>query len=88
MQFEQYPLQDFWTPSSDEDGVQQLSSSLTSLDFYLLDNIDAYLSSVQPKTSKNDLINDSLNDNSVHQEDFFLDFDFGDINDFEETSGK
>ena len=88
MLFEQYPCQDLLTPSINDGGVNKLNSSLTSLDFYLLDDIDAYLPLIQSKPNKNDLINDSNNDNSQHQEDLLADFDFSDFNDFEENSGK
>lgn len=87
MLFEQYPLPDLLTPTINDGGVNKLSSSLTSLDFYLLDDIDAYLPSIQTKKCENDLINDSSNDNSQFQEDFLLDFDF-DLSTFEEKSGK
>jgi len=88
MLFEQYHPQDLLAPSINDGGVNKLDSSLTSLDFYLLDDIDAYLAPIQFKQSKNDLINDSLNDNSQHQEEeeFFSDFDFSDLNNFEEKS--
>jgi len=84
---EQYHPQDLLTPSIHDGGVNKLNSSLTSLDFYLLDDINAYLfPSVQSKKNKNDLINDSNNDNSQHQEGLFDDFDFGDLNNFDEKS--
>jgi hypothetical protein len=85
MLFEQHPLSDLLTPTINDGGVNKLSSSLTSLDFYLLDDIDTYLPSIQTKKTKNDLINDSSNDNSQYQEDLLLDFDF-DFNNFEEKS--
>jgi len=73
MLFEQYHSQDLLTPSINDGGVSKLNSSLTSLDFYLLDDIDAYLAPIQSKQTKNDLINNSFNDNSQHQEeDFFF----------------
>ncbi len=86
MLFEQHP-QDLLTPSINDGGINKLNSSLTSLDFYLLDDIEAYLSPpVQSKITKN---NDSINENSQHQEDeFFSDFDFSDINNFDEKSGR
>jgi hypothetical protein len=86
MLFEQYHSQDLLTPSINDGGVNKLNSSLSSLDFYLLEDIDAYLSPIQPKTNKNDLINVSNNDNSQHQEDIFSDFDFSEFNDLEEKS--
>jgi len=87
MLFEQYHPQDLLTPSINDGGVNKLNSSLTSLDFYLLDDIDAYLAPIQSKKTKNDLINNSIYDNSQHQEDeFFSDFDFSDLNNFEEKS--
>jgi len=89
MLFEQYPSQDLLTPSINDGGINKLKSSLTSLDFYLLDDIDAYLSPIHSKTNKIDLNNDSLNENSQHQEDqddIFSDFDFSDINNLEEKS--
>jgi len=87
MLFEQYQPQDLLTPSINDGGVSKLNSSLTSLDFYLLDDIDAYLAPIQSKNSKNDLINDSLNGNSQHpEEEFFSDFDFSELNNFEEKS--
>lgn len=86
MLYEQYHPPDLTTPSIDDDGVQKLHSSLTSLDFYLLDDIDIYLSSVQTKAAKNDLINDSFNDYTQHQEELLADFDFADLTSFEETS--
>jgi len=72
MLFEHYHPQDLLTPSINDGGVNKLNSSLTSLDFYLLDDIDAYLPLVQSNKNKNDLINDSDNDNSQHQEEFFF----------------
>jgi hypothetical protein len=86
MLFEQYPPQDLLTPSINDGGINKLKSSLTSLDFYLLDDIDAYLSPIHSNTNTNDLNNDSLNENSQPQEDFFPDFDFSDINNLEEKS--
>jgi len=86
MLFEQYHPQDLLTPSINDGGVNKLNSSLTSLDFYLLDDIDAYLSPIQSKKSRNDLINDSINDNSQLQEEFFSDFDFSDLSNFDEKS--
>jgi len=86
MLFEQYLSQDLLTPSLNDGGVNKLNSSLTSLDFYLLDDIDAYLSPVQSKKNKTDLINHSINDNNQHQEDFFSNFDFPDLDQFEEKS--
>jgi len=86
MLFEQYPSQDLLTPSINDGGVNKLNSSLTALDFYLLDDIDAYLSPVHSKKIKDDLINDSINDNNQYQEDFFSNFDLSELNDFEEKS--
>jgi hypothetical protein len=84
MLFEQHP-QDLLTPSINDGGINKLNSSLTSLDFYLLDDIEAYLS--PPIQSKITKINDSINENSQHQEDeFFSDLDFSDINNFDEKS--
>jgi hypothetical protein len=85
MLFEQYQPQDLLTPSINDGGVNKLNSSLTSLDFYLLDDIDAYLSPIQ---SKKDLINDSSIDNSQYEEEFFTDFDLSDFNNFGEESGR
>lgn len=86
MLFEQYHPQDLLTPSINDGGVNKLNSSLTSLDFYLLDDIDAYLSPILSKNTKNDLINDSINDNSQFQDELFSDFDFPDLNNFDERS--
>jgi len=86
MLFEQYYPQDLLTPSINDGGVNKLNSSLTSLDFYLLDDIDAYLSPIQSKNTKNDLINDNINDNSQYQEELFSDFDFSDLNNLDENS--
>jgi len=86
MLFEQYLSQDLLTPSLNDGGVNKLNSSLTALDFYLLDDIDAYLPPVQSKKNKTDLINHSINDNNQHQEDFFSNFDFPDLDQFEEKS--
>jgi hypothetical protein len=83
---EQYHPQDLLTPAINDGGVNKLNSSLTSLDFYLLDDIDAYLPLVQSKKNKNDLINDSNNDNSQHEEELFPEFDFLDFDGFEEKS--
>ncbi|UJR14127.1 hypothetical protein I4U23_001121 [Adineta vaga] len=79
MLFEQYCSQDLLTPSINDGGVHKLNSSLTSLDFYLLDDIEAYLSLPQIKTKKNDLINDTIDDLSQHHEDLFADFDFSEF---------
>ncbi|CAF3438184.1 unnamed protein product [Rotaria socialis] len=87
MLFEQYHPQDLLTPSVNNDGVPKLDSSLTSLDFYLLDDIDLYLNSVSSiKATNNDLINDSIHDISPHPEDFFFDIDFDNLNTFNEKS--
>jgi hypothetical protein len=86
MLFEQYHPQDLLTPSINDGGVNKLNSSLTSLDFYLLDDIDAYLSPIHSEKTKNHLITDSTYDNNEHQEEFFPDFDFSDIHNFEEDS--
>ncbi|CAF1044827.1 unnamed protein product [Rotaria sordida] len=89
MLYEQYHSQDLLTPSIGEDGIDKLDASLTSLDFYLLDDIDVYLSSIQSttKTIHKDLNDDSLNnDNSQPQEEFFSDFDLVNFNDFDEKS--
>jgi hypothetical protein len=89
MLFEQYHSQDLLTPSINDGGVNKLNSSLTSLDFYLLDDIDAYLAPIQSKKPTNDLINDSINNNDQYQEeedDFFSNLDFSDINNFTEKS--
>ncbi len=91
MLFEQYHSQDLLTPSINDGGVNKLNSSLTSLDFYLLDDIDAYLAPIQSKKPTNDLINDSINNNDQYQEeedDFFSNLDFSDINNFTEKSGE
>lgn len=80
MLFEQYQSQDLLTPSINDGGVHKLSSSLTSLDFYLLDDIEAYLSPpVQSKTDKHDIINDFNDDHSQHHEDLFAGFDFSEF---------
>lgn len=80
MLFEQHHSQDLLTPAINDGGVHKLNSSLTSLDFYLLDDIDAYLPSLQSKTNKNDdLINDSLINNSQHHDDLLANFDFSDF---------
>ena len=63
MLFEQYPSQDLLTPSINDGGVNKLDSSLTALDFYLLDDINAYLSPNDLKKTKDEIINNSLNDN-------------------------
>jgi len=86
MLFEQYTSQDLLTPTINDGGVNKLNSSLTALDFYLLDDIDAYLPPVHSKKTKDDLINDSINDNNQYQEDFFSNFDLSELNDFEEKS--
>jgi len=86
MLFEQYHSQDLLMPSISDGGVNKLNSSLTSLDFYLLDDIDAYLSPPHSLKTKNDLINDNISDNSQHEEEFFPDFDFDNLNNFEEKS--
>jgi len=86
MLFEQYTSPDLLTPSINDGGVNKLNSSLTALDFYLLDDIDAYLSPVHSKKIKDDLINDSINDNNQYQEDFFSNFDLSELSDFEEKS--
>jgi len=86
MLFEQYSSQDLLTPSINDGGVNKLNSSLTALDFYLLDDIDAYLSPTDLKKPKHDLINNSFDDNNQYQEDFFSSFDFSELNDVEEKS--
>lgn len=89
MIFEQYHSQDPPAPSIKDGGVHKLNSSLTSLDFYLLDDIEAYLPPpVQSKPDKHDTINDIINDHSQHQEDLFADLDFTDFDfsDFDEKS--
>jgi len=83
---EPYYPQDLLTPSINDGGVNKLNSSLTSLDFYLLEDIDAYLSPIHSNKTKHDIINDTTNDNSEHQEELFPDFDFSDIHNFEESS--
>lgn len=92
MLFEQYASQDLLTPSINDGGLSKLNSSLSSLDFYLLDDINAYLSPpIQSKTNSIDLNNDSLCENSQYHEeaeDFFSNFDFSDMPDLEEKSGK
>lgn len=90
MLYEQYhPSQDLLTPSFIDDGVHKLESSLTSLDFYLLDDIDIYLDSIPPIKGMNDgLINDSIHDNSQHQNDFFADIIFEEFDASDEKSGK
>jgi len=84
--FEQYHPQDLLTPSINDGGVNKLNSSLSSLDFYLLDDIDAYLTPTESKGTRNDLINDSTNNNSQHHDEFFSNFDFSDLSTFEEKS--
>lgn len=88
MLFDQYPPQDLLTPSINDGGVNKLNSSLSSLDFYLLDDIDAYLLPIQSKPNKNDLKNDSIFENSQHQEQdtFFPDFDLSEFSNLEEKS--
>lgn len=90
MLFEQYPSQDLLTPSINDGGLSKLNSSLTSLDFYLLDDINAYLSPpIQSKTNSIGLNNDSLYENSQYHgeaEDFFSNLDFSDIQNLEEKS--
>jgi hypothetical protein len=86
MLFEQYHPQDLLTPSINDGGINKLDSSLTSLDFYLLDDIDAYLSPIESKKTKNYLINDSTNDNSQFQEEFFSNLDLSDFTNFDEKS--
>ena len=93
MLFEQYSSQDLLTPSINDGGLSKLNSSLSSLDFYLLDDINAYLSPplAQSKPNSIGLNNNSLDENSqYHQdaEDFFSHLDFSDIQNFEEKSGK
>jgi len=85
MLFEQYFQPDLLTPTINDGGVNKLSSSLTSLDFYLLDDIDAYLPPppVQSKKNKNEIIDESDYDNSQHHDEFFSEFDF---TNFEENS--
>jgi hypothetical protein len=86
MLFEQYQPQDILAPAINDGGVNKLKSSLTSLDFYLLDDIAAYLSPVHTKKTKNDLINDNNNDNNQLYEEFFSNFDLSDLHDFDEKS--
>ena len=89
MLYEQYHPQDPLAPSTIEDGAHKLDSTLTALDFYLLDDIDVYLNSIQPTKAVNiDLINDSENDNSQHHDELFSDFDFDNLTPFDEQSGK
>jgi len=82
MLFEHYYPQDLLTPTINDGGVNKLNSSLTSLDFYLLDDINAYLTPVQSKRTKND----NNNDNNQHQEELFSDFDFGENSEFLSSS--
>jgi len=90
MLFEQYPSQDLLTPSINDGGLSKLNSSLSTLDFYLLDDINAYLSPpIQSKPNSIDLNNDSLNEGGQchgDAEDFFSHLDFSDIQNFEEKS--
>jgi len=86
MLFEHYLSQDIMTPAIIDGGVNKLNFSLTSLDFYLLDDINAYLTPIQTKKNKHDLINESKIDNSQHQEEVFSDLDFPDFNEFDEKS--
>jgi len=88
MLFEQYHAQDLLTPSINDGGINKLNSSLSSLDFYLLDDIDAYLSPIQSKSNENDLNNDSIHENNQHQEHdiFFPDFDFSEFSNFKEET--
>ena len=89
MLFEQYHSQDPLAPTINDGGVNKLNSSLTSLDFYLLDDINAYLPPIQSEKSKKDLINDNIYDNSQYQaeEDFFSDFNFPEFDHCAEKSG-
>jgi len=82
MLFEHYHPQDLLTPTINDGGVNKLNSSLTSLDFYLLDDINAYLTPVQSKRTKND----NNSDNNQHQEELFSDFDFGENSEFLSSS--
>jgi len=86
MLFEQYHSQDLLMSSISDGGINKLNSSLTSLDFYLLDDIEAYLSPIRSKKTKNDLINDNNYDNSQHHEDFLSNFDLSELQDFDEKS--
>ena len=88
MLYEQYQSLGLPCPSIDDGGVSKLNSSLSSLDFYLLDDIDTYLPSLHSEKPKIDLINDSINDNSVYQlpDDFFSDIDLSDLTQFSEIS--
>ena len=88
MPFEHHPFQDMLTPFINDGGVHLLNPSLTALDFLLLDDIDAYLTPFHPKTDKQDIISDSNNDYSEHQEAFAASIDFDDIATVTEKSGK
>lgn len=88
MLYEQYQSLGLPYPSINDGGISKLNSSLSSLDFYLLDDIDTYLPSLHSEKPKIDLINDSINDNSGYQlpDDFFSDIDLSDLAQFSETS--
>lgn len=86
MLFEQQYSQELLTPTINDGGVHDLKSSLSSFDFYLLDDINVYLSPVQAKATTNDLNNDSKSNNSQHQEELFSDLDLIELNEFEEKS--
>jgi len=88
MLFEQYAYPDYLPPSIEDGGISKFNSSFTSLDFYLLDDIDTYLPPIHSEKTKNDLINDSTNDNSAYQlpDDFFSDIDLSELSHFDEKS--
>lgn len=88
MLYEQYPSLGLIQPSNNDGGIDKFESSSSSLDFYLLDDIDTYLPPLHSEKPKNDLINDSINDNSLYQlpEDFFSDIDLSDLNSYNEAS--
>lgn len=90
MLYEQYQSPGLLYPSTSDGGISKLESSLSSLDFYLLDDIDTYLPSLHSEKPKNDLINNSINDNSAYQlsDDFFSDINLSDLTQFDETSNN
>ena len=79
MLFEQDHSQELLTPAIFDGGVNPYHTNVPSPDFFLVDYIDAFLPPVQAKTDKHDLMNDSNDDFSQHQEDFFSSLDFEDI---------
>ena len=88
MWFEQDHSQELLTPAIFDGGVNSFHTRVPSPDFFLAEYIDAYLPPVQAKPNKYDLMNDSNDDFSQHQEDFFSQLDFEDIIDPEQYSGR